>query len=316
MKAIILEQAGEADNLKTAEIAVPEAEFNEVLVKVKAVSINPVDIKTRSGKALYASLKDHSPLILGWDISGEVVSAGKDVAKFEIGDQVFGMVNFPGHAKAYAEFVAAPANQLALKPVTVTHQQAAASSLAALTAFQVLVHQAKVQAGEKVLIHAAAGGVGHFAVQIAKTLGAYVIGTSSAANKDFVLDLGADEALDYTNIRFEEALSDIDFVFDAVGGDISARSLKVLKPGGRLIAIAGGITEDVKNEAEGKGITAFPYLVQSNGADMDELALLLDSGKMKPFVSKEFAFEDIAEAHKQIETGKTRGKLVITVEQE
>jgi NADPH:quinone reductase-like Zn-dependent oxidoreductase len=311
MKAIILKEPGGPENLVITDVPVPEVKEGEVLVKVKAISINPVDIKTRKGLGLYTKLKEDGPVILGWDIAGEVVEVGKGVTTLEEGDEVFGMVNFPGHGRAYAEYVVAPANHLAEKSELITPQEAVAGTLAALTAWQVLIDEAKVQPGEKVLIHAAAGGVGHYAVQIAKYLGAYVIGTASDANYDFVKELGADEFVDYTQGPFEEMIQDVDVVFDTVGGPNPLRSLDVLKEGGRLVAIAGGITDELKQKAEKKNIKATAYLVHSNGDDMEQIAELLEAGTLKSHVSKEFAFEQIAEAHKQIETGKTRGKIVV-----
>ena len=316
MKAIILSQAGEAENLQVADIPMPEHDFNEVLVKVKAFSINPVDVKTRSGKALYEQLKDQEPLILGWDISGEVISSGKEVAGIEMGDQVFGMINFPGHGKAYAEYVAVPFNHLAKKPANITHEEAAATTLAALTAWQVLKDQLQIKPGEKILIHAGAGGVGHYAIQLAKHFGAYVIATASALNADFVRELGADEHIDYTAGPFEERVSDVDAVFDTVGVDISLRSLKTLKEGGRVLAIAGGITDEVKKLAEERQVKELTYLVQSIGNDMQSLAELLEKGILKAHVSKVLSYTEIAAAHRQIESGKTKGKIVLTFEED
>lgn len=314
MKAYILPQAGEADKFRLAELPIPEIDSDEVLVKVQAVSINPVDIKTRQGKALYEQLKGEENIILGWDISGEVTLCGKNVSKFEVGDQVFGMANFPGHGKAYAEYVAVPFYHLAKKPVSITHDEAAASTLAALTAWQALVQQLKLQAGEKVLIHAGAGGVGHFAIQIAKHLGAYVITTASAVNADFVKELGADQHIDYTNTAFENQVSDVDVVFDTVGGDTALRSMQTLKNGGRLLSIVGGITEDLRKLAAEKGVEALPYLVKSSGEDMDAIAELLEQNVIKAHVSAVFPFSQLADAHKQIETGKTKGKVVVRFE--
>ncbi|MFO7448237.1 MAG: NADP-dependent oxidoreductase, partial [Ignavibacteriaceae bacterium] len=164
MKAVILDSPGDVSHLKLTEIPVPEINNDEVLVQVKAISINPVDAKTRSGKGLYGSLKDQNPLIPGWDISGVVIKTGKNVKDFTNGNEVFGMVNFPGHGKAYAEYVAAPAEHLALKPPSVSHNEAAAASLAAITAWQAFTVHTKINKGNRVLIHAASGGVGHFAV--------------------------------------------------------------------------------------------------------------------------------------------------------
>jgi len=317
MKAIILKEAGGVENLVSTEIEMPSPKKGEILIKVKAISVNPVDIKTRKGLGLYNTLKEDGPVILGWDVSGEVIELGEDVTSVEVEEEVFGMVNFPGHGKAYAEYVVAPANHFADKPDQINHAEAAASCLAALTAWQVLTQQLKVQAGEKVLIHAAAGGVGHFSVQIAKYLGAYVIGTGSDANYDFVKELGADDYVDYKNEKFEEVIKDADAVFDTVGGDNPLRSLNVLKKGGRLVAIAGGVTDDVKKIAEAKGLKkASAYLVQSNGDDMEQLAELLEAGTIKPYISKIFSLDQIGEAHKHVETGRTRGKIVINVDGE
>lgn len=264
MKAIILKGFEGTDSLHTVGLPVPEIGDNEVLVQVKAISINPVDVKTAIGKGLSGRLKSEDPFILGWDISGIVTQKGSAVTGFKIGDAVFGMVNFPGHGKAYAEYVAAPANHLVLKPANISHEEAAAATLAALTALQGLIHKANVQSGQKVLVHAAAGGVGHYVVQIAKHLGAYVIGTSSAANKDFVLRLGADEHIDYNAVRFEDVVNDVDLVFDGIGGDNIDRSLEITKKGGTVISIPSGLGETVTEKAKAKGINGyfFPGRIQ------------------------------------------------------
>jgi len=313
MKAIILEGPGGTEKLVEIEMAIPKPAAGEVLIKVNAISINPVDIKTRKGLAFYDKLKETEPVILGWDVVGQVDDIGEDVITFKKGDVVFGMVNFPGHGRAYAEWVVAPVSHVAEKPLLITIPEAAASTLAALTAWQVLVKEAKVQPGEKVLIHAAAGGVGHFAVQIAKFLDAYVYGTGSETNHDFVKELGADEYIDYTLHRFEDMVNDADVVFDTVGGDNPLRSIHCLKEGGRLVAIAGGITEDLKRIAAEKNIKAWPYLVQSNGDDMEEISEHLEAGTIRAHVSKIFPFNKMADAHAQIETGKTRGKIVVVL---
>lgn len=311
MRTIILEQAGPAENLKLIETPQPKPQAGEVLVQVKAISINPVDMKTRNGKALYEQLKENGPIILGWDIAGEVTAIGENVKQFKIGDTVFGMVNFPGHGRAYAEYVAAPAEHLAHKPDNISYQQAGAATLAALTAWQVLTQQAKIQSGERILIHAAAGGVGHFAVQIAKYIGAYVMGTASESNAGFLKELGVDEHIDYKKFRFEEVVKDVDMIFDTIGGDNITRSFKTLKKGGRLFTIAGSVDEEKEKLAKAKGVKASRYMVRSSGEDMEQLAKLITAGAIQPHVSKEFKLEDIQEAHKQIETGKTRGKIVV-----
>lgn len=313
MKAIILKGFEGTDSLHTVGLPVPEIGDNEVLVQVKAISINPVDVKTAIGKGLSGRLKSEDPFILGWDISGIVTQKGSAVTGFKIGDAVFGMVNFPGHGKAYAEYVAAPANHLVLKPANISHEEAAAATLAALTALQGLIHKANVQSGQKVLVHAAAGGVGHYVVQIAKHLGAYVIGTSSAANKDFVLRLGADEHIDYNAVRFEDVVNDVDLVFDGIGGDNIDRSLEITKKGGTVISIPSGLGETVTEKAKAKGINGYFFLVESNDDDMKQLAQWLEQGIIKSHVSQVFPFDEMAAAHQQIASGRTRGKVVVTV---
>ena len=312
MKAITLSTFGDIENLQIKEIPVPEIVANEVLVEVKSISINPVDVKSRQGKGMAGRLKGLDPLILGWDISG-IVTETKS-SQFNVGDSVFGMVNFPGHGQAYAEYVAAPASQLAIKPANINFNDAAAATLAALTAWQALVVHAKVQKGQRVLIHAAAGGVGHYAVQLAKYLGAYVIGTSSANNKDFVLSLGADEHIDYMLKPFEEQTSDIDFVLDTIGGENIDRSLKIVKKGGTLITIPSGLSDGVAEKGQAAGINAFFFLVSSNGEHMQEIAALLEKGILKSYVSDVFPFGKMGEAHLQVESGRTRGKVIVSTD--
>jgi NADPH:quinone reductase-like Zn-dependent oxidoreductase len=311
MKAIILNGPGPVENLIIGDISTPAIADQEVLVQVRSISINPVDVKTRAGKGVYGRLKEISPIIIGWDISGIVTESGSDL--FKAGDEVFGMVNFPGHGKAYAEYVAVPADQLTLKPANITHEDAAAATLAALTAFQAFHHHAQLKAGQKVLIHAAAGGVGHYAVQLAKLAGAYVIGTSSAENKDFVLSLGADEHIDYKAVKFEEVLNDVDFVLDTVGGDNIDRSIDVLKKGGILISIPTSIPESAAEKAKARGVNAFFALVQSSGEDMQQLAGFLEKGRLRSHVSQVFSFEEMGRAHLQVETGRTKGKVVVSL---
>ena len=313
MEVIILENPGGVENLKLADMPMPVAKKDEVLIKVKAISINPVDIKTRLGKSLYDELKKDPPIILGWDVCGIVTEVGSAVKQFKTEDEVFGMINFPGHGKAYAEYVSAPASHLALKPSGISHEAAAAATLAALTAWQALVRHAKVQKGQKVLIHAAAGGVGHYAVQIAKHLEAYVIGTSSASNKDFVLSLGADEHIDYKTQALEDTVKEVDFVLDSIGEATIDSSVTVTKKGGTVIFLPGGITDEKLEKLNSGGINCYRILVESNGDDMKQLAELLEKGIIKSHISAVFPFEKIVEAHLQIETGRTVGKIVLTV---
>jgi len=312
MKAIILKGFGGVENLIKTELLVPVIADNEVLVKVKSFSINPVDIKTRLGRGHASRLKEYNPIILGWDISGIVTDTGKSVTSFKIGDEVFGMVNFPGHGKAYAEYVAAPEAHLALRPFNISTEEASAASLAALTAWQILKKKFRIKPGYRVLIHSAAGGVGHYAVQMAKHLGAYVIGTSSAANKNFVLNLGASEQIDYENQIFENEVSDVDFVLDTMGGEYIDRSLLTMRCGGTIISIPSGASEFVLEKAKAKGMNGENFRVQSNGVDMKEISDLLQMGIVKSHVSNIFSIDEIRDAHLQIESGKTRGKIVVS----
>ena len=313
MKGIILKDQGGPENLVIENLPIPEPKPAEVLVKVHAISINPVDIKTRRGGALYTSMKETPPVILGWDISGVIVSVGSEVKNLKEGDAVFGMINFPGHGKAYAEYVTAPAEHLAIKPPTITHAEAAATTLAALTAWQVLVHEAKIQEGQHLLMHAAAGGVGHFAVQIARYLGAIVTGTASISNREFLQQLGVNHFIDYRSQNIEDEAKNIDVVFDPIGGDTTARSLQVLKQGGTLVSIVGGVKDHLSPIIKEKNINAKNFLVHSSGADMEQLAQLLQQGILKPHISHRFLFDEIAKAHQQIESGRTRGKVIVNI---
>lgn len=317
MKAIVLQQTGGVENLILKDIPVPTIKDNEVLVRNKAIGINPVDDYVRANEGALQGILKPTPgedIILGWDISGEVVAVGKDVTGFHTGDEVFGMVNFSGHGKAYAEYVAAPASHLAGKPANTSHEQAAAATLAALTAWQALVTYGHIKKGDKVLIHAAAGGVGHYAVQIAKHFGAYVIGTSSAAKKDAVLGFGADEHIDYNAQVFETIVTDADIVLDSIGipGHLQ-RSLATTKKGGRLISILAFFDEELKQQAAEKDVFIHRLGVISNGDDAKSIAALLAQGALHSDVSHIFNFEEIGRAHEQISSGKTQGKVVVRV---
>lgn len=314
MKAIVLKNFGGIENLAIQNIPTPTINKNEVLVRVKAISINPVDIKTRQGGAQAPQFKSDHPIILGWDISGEITEIGDTVTKFKVGDEVFGMINFSGVGRAYAEYVAAPEAHLALKPQNISHTEAAATTLAALTAWQAFDSFGKLRPTDKILIHAASGGVGHFAVQIAKHLGAYVIGTSSAANKNFILSLGADEHIDYKMVHFEEAVNDIDFILETIGGANFQKSVQVLKPFGTIVTLPSGHTQADEAAAKLKQLHACYFMaVYSSGHDMNIIAELLEKGIVKPHISHTYGFDEVAEAHLQIESGRTVGKIVIEV---
>jgi NADPH:quinone reductase-like Zn-dependent oxidoreductase len=312
MKAIILNELGGVENFKYVDFPKPTINDNEVLVKVHSLSVNPVDYKTRTNEGLFMRLFGNEfPAILGWDLSGTVVEIGQNVTDFKMNDEVFGMVNFPDKGNVYAEYVASPASHLALKPANISHQEAAAATLAVLTAWQSLVTYGKVKEGDKVLVHGASGGVGHYATQIAKHLGAFVIGTSSAKNKDFVMKNGVDKHIDYTREDFEKELSDIDFVFNTVGPNLTVGSINVTREGGKIIAIAGGATPENISKAKSKGINLSALMVQSSGEDMKTIADLMEKGIIKSHIAHTFSFDEMAKAHLQLETGRTVGKIVV-----
>lgn len=313
MKAIVLHEAGSSENLILQEIQQPVLKNNEVLIEAKALSINPADFKVRSAEeGLNMFFGAARPVVLGWDIAGTVLAIGENVSEFKLGDKVFGMVNFPGAGNAYAEYVAAPENHLAKMPENVSFEEAAASTLAALTALQVL--ESRVKKDDRVLIHAGSGGVGHFAIQIAKHLGAYVITTSSAKNKDFVMGLGADEHIDYRTQNFEEVASNIDFVLDGMGGEILINSLKVMREGGSIISLPTPppVIEEAQKQA-GKNVSVSALMVQSSAKDMNTLKKFMEAGVLKAHVSKSFPFEEMAKAHMELESGRTVGKVVVTL---
>jgi NADPH:quinone reductase-like Zn-dependent oxidoreductase len=318
MKAIVLKENGSVENLLYTEAEVPAIKADEVLVRVKAVGINPVDVFVRENewamKTVLQLNEVNEPVIIGWDLSGTIESVGSSVSNFHVGDDVFGMVNFKGQGKAYAEYVAAPVNHLARKPANVSHEEAAAATLAALTAWQALVSFAKVKKGDKILIHAAAGGVGHYAVQIARHFGAYVIGTASAENRDFVLSLGANEFIDYKNEVFEEKVQDADVVLDSLPGDHILRSLKAVKRGGRVITLLAAFEGEAATIAEQKDLFTHRLSVTSNGDDMAQIAALLECEELKTHLSAAYHFDEMPKAHQQIATGKTRGKIVVMVD--
>jgi NADPH:quinone reductase-like Zn-dependent oxidoreductase len=313
MKAILLEKTGGVENFLIKDVKKPAAKENEVLISVKAIGVNPVDFKARANEDLLNSLTgEQRPAIIGWDVSGTIVAIGNNITKFKIGDNVFGMINFPGSGNAYAEFVAAPENHLVKIPKNISFEEAAATTLAAVTALQAL--KPRVKKGNRVLIHGGSGGVGHFAIQIAKSLGAYVITTSSAKNKDFVLSLGADEHIDYGSQKFEEILTDIDFVLDMFNGDILLNSIKITKNGGVIISLpTADFSDEVLKLAKERNVDVSFTVVQSNGDDMNTLKNMLESGTLKPHISKTFAFEKMGDAHLQLESGRTVGKVIVTM---
>ncbi|WP_406084903.1 NADP-dependent oxidoreductase [Streptomyces virginiae] len=306
MRAVVISKWGGPEVLVETEAERPEPGMGEVLVRVHAAGVNPVDWKTRESGALIP----WGPVpAVGWDVSGTVEAVGPGVTLHRVGDEVYGMPRFPQQAGAYAEYVTAPARHFAPKPATLDHVQAAALPLAALTAWQALVDTAGVSAGQRVLVHAAAGGVGHLAVQIAKARGAYVIGTASAGKHALLRELGADEVIDYRTTDFEDAVADVDVVIDAIGGDYTLRSLKVLKAGGHLVTLPGPDSLP----ADPQGVHASWVLVEPDLGGLREITALVEQGLLKPLVDTVLPLEQAAKAHEIGERGRTTGKIVLTV---
>ncbi|MFG2718202.1 NADP-dependent oxidoreductase [Streptomyces sp. NPDC048416] len=310
MRAISLPRLGGPEVLTEIETERPEPGPGEILVRVHAAGVNPADWKIRTHGGFTPM---GTPAILGHDVSGTVEAVGLGVTLYRQGDEVFGMPLFPHQAGAYAEYVTAPARHFVPKPEGIDHIQAAALPLAALTAWQSLVDTAQLAAGQRVLIHAAAGGVGHLAVQIAKARGAYVIGTASAAKHAFVRGLGADEVIDYTAVDFTEAVRDVDVVFDTVGGDYATRSLKVLRPGGTLVSISGPDEPELLAEAAERGVRAGFTLVEPDLYGMRAIAALVAEGALRVEIDSVFELADAAKAHEYGERGRTQGKIVLRV---
>jgi len=315
MRAIFLQKTGSVENLQISETEIPKIHNNEVLVKIKSISINPVDVKARANDGVLTWIfGNERPVILGWDISGEVFEIGTDVTDFKIGDEVFGMVNFFGNGKAYAEYVSAPSSHLALKPKNTTHQEAASATLVASTAYQALVDVAKIKKGDKVLVHGASGGVGHFAVQIAKHFGASVIGTSSSKNKDFVLSLGADKHIDYKNEKFADIVENADIVIDTIQGDTLLNSVDIIRPNGIIVTLPSPeIPEEVQNKADDSQVSIEFHMAASKKDTITIIADLLEKGIIKPHIHKEFDFEEMGNAHLELETNRVVGKVVVNI---
>ncbi|NUW33054.1 NADP-dependent oxidoreductase [Nonomuraea sp. SMC257] len=315
MRAVSQPAFGGPEVLEPVRVPRPEPLPTEVLVRVRAAGVNPVDWKTRSGGGM-AGVLGQPPFILGWDVSGVVEEVGFGVTTWKPGDEVYGMPWFPRAAGGYAEYVTAPSRQFARKPATLDHEHAAAVPLAALTAWQALTDTAGVRPGQRVLIHAGAGGVGHLAVQFARHLGAHVVTTARAAKHEWLRKLGAEETIDYTTTRFEDAVADVDVVIDLVGDGhdaTSTRSLGVLRPGGLLVAVPSGVSPEVAERARAAGVRATPFLVEPDAPALARIAALIDQGDVAVEVEGVLPLEQAAEAHRRGEEGRTRGKLVLNV---
>ncbi|AEN13920.1 MULTISPECIES: NADP-dependent oxidoreductase [unclassified Streptomyces] len=308
MLALHQTDLGGPEVLRLTELPRPAPGPGQILVAVHAAGLNPTDFKHRAQKVFLPP----PPMTLGWDVSGTVVETGYGVTLFRPGDEVFGMLPYPYGAGSHAEYVTGPTRAFVAKPAGIDHVQAAALPLAALTAWQALVETADLRAGQRVLIHAAAGGVGHLAVQIAKERGAHVTGTASAPKHDFLRELGADACVDHRSEDFAGTEERYDVVLDSLGGETATRSVGVLRPGGVLVSLLPG-AEDTEAAAERARVRAVTLLVEHDQAGMRAVADLVDRGKLLAHVSGTFPLAEGARAHAQGETGRTTGKLVITV---
>jgi NADPH:quinone reductase-like Zn-dependent oxidoreductase len=306
MKAILVRQWGGIDTAVVEDIERPEPGPGEILIRIKATSVNPVDWKIREG---YMQEFVPLPVMLGSDVAGDIEAIGEGVEGWEVGTAVYGLKGLRGGA--YANYTTIHPHEIAKKPATLSYAEAASVPHAALTAWYALFLTANLQAGQRVLIHAAAGGVGHFAVQFAKMKGAYVIGTASARHEAFLRKLGADEVVDYTTTPFESVVKDVDVVLDAVGFETTERSLQVIKPGGILACI---VTPPNYEAAAERGIQAKYVSEQPSTELLTEIALLIDAGRIKPYIQKVFNFEQINDALHTSQMLHVQGKLAVTVE--
>lgn len=332
MRAVLAERYGGPEVLELADVPAPRVGPNGVLVQVHASSVNPVDWKLRKG--LLAPLwKLRFPVIWGCDCSGVVSEVGTAVTLFKPGDEVYGFKHgkvAETYRGAYCEYVVLPENTLARKPANLSHQEAAAIPLAAVTVWQALSNQGKLKPGSRVLIHAGAGGVGTFAIQIAKAFGAMVASTASTRNLDLLRQLGADLPIDYTRERIQDKLSGYDIVLDGVGKPVWSSSFKVLRFGGRLVSLTAPIPHEPSGRLRffataiagiglGKmrawltGKRLFVTSVKPRGGDLEKITALVEAGKIRPVIERVFPLEEIAEAHRLSETGHVRGKIVVQV---
>lgn len=315
MRAAVIDEAGASAALHEATVPVPSPVLSELLVRVVAAGINPIDAKTRSGKGVAAAITDF-PSALGFDFSGIVVRTPYEAHPLAPGTPVFGMVPFPRTGGSYAEYVVVPSQSVARKPSSLSHVEAAGVPLAALTAWGLVVETAHAHEGQRMLIHAGSGGVGHFAVQFAAYFGAHVTATGSARNASWLRELGASVVLDHTTTRFEDVVADVDVVIDLVGNvhdRTGERSLTVLRPGGLYVLVPTGSWPGYAEAADAAGVRATSYKVIPDGGALATIARLLDSGAVQVYIDRVFELSDAAAAHTELEQGHTRGKIVLRV---
>ena len=280
MRAVIIEEYGGKEKLKEVEVPMPQPKAHQVIVKERATSINPIDWKLREGY-LQQMMPWEFPIILGWDVAGDIVEVGSEVTDWKVGDRVFARPDTTRFG-TYAEYTAVDDNLLAYIPENISYEEAAAAPLAGLTAWQALFDYGKLVEGEKVLIHAGAGGVGTYAIQLAKSKGAFVISTASESNRDLLMSLGVDQFIDYKNEDFTELLSDVDVIFDTMGGEVLENSFKVVKPHtGRIISIVGNADKELVEKTD---ITFNNIWLEPDGKQLSQLAQLMEQGKVKSII--------------------------------
>lgn len=312
---MVIDGTGGPEVLRAADVPRPTVINSEVLVRVVAAGINPIDAKSRAGRGVSGAIVNW-PAVLGYDFSGVVVEAPYEAHPFQAGTEVFGMTPVPRCTGSYAEYVSVSTMSLCRKPRSLSHIEAAAVPLAALTAWGLVVDVAKAHEGQRMLVHAGSGGVGHFAVQLAAYFGAHVIATGSTKNTGWLRELGAAEVIDYSETRFEDAVSNVDAVIDLIGNvhdDTGTRSLAVMRPGGLLVSVPTGSWPTVLEDAASAGMRATTYKVAPDGSTLAVIGRLLDSGDLRVHVDRVFDLEDAADAHAALETGHTRGKIVLRV---
>ena len=311
MKAIVQREFGAPEVLRLEELEAPEPIPTEVQVRVRAAGVNPVDFKTREGKGASSSMGG-LPLTVGWDVCGEVTKVGGGVTRFQVGDDVFGMPWFPREAGAYAEYVTAPSRHFEHKPHALSIEEAGALPLAGLTAWQIVVDTIALEDGADVLVHGAAGGVGHLAVQVARARGANVIGTARAEQADWLRELGVERTIDYRSERFEDLVGDLDAVIDFTGA-YGERSLPVLRPGGMLVSVPSGVSTELLDLAKRSDRRATGFLVEPDPVGLAGLCHLVEAGHLQVKVDRVFDLAEAAEAHRVAEAGHSGGKLVLRV---
>lgn len=315
MRAVVFDGPGGPDVLRTAAVATPAPVLSEVLVRVIAAGVNPIDAKTRAGAGVAGAIAQH-PSTLGFDFSGVVVQSPYEAHPLPVGTEVFGMAPFPRSGGTYAEYVVVPTLSVARKPASLSHVESAGVPLAALTAWGLVVETAHAHEGQRILIHAGSGGVGHLAVQLAAYFGAHVTATGSAANLAWLRELGASVVIDYATTRFEDVVGDVDVVIDLIGNvhdDTGTRSIATLRPGGLYIPVATGSWPQYAEAAADAGVRATSYRVIPDGGVLATIARLLESGAIQVYVDRVFPLDDAAEAHRVLERGHTRGKIVLSV---